>query len=243
MDEAKEYGFEQDSVSSRALVVGDPERADKSAEFLSDPLTIWDKREYRVITGGYRGQRITIASHGVGASGAAVMFERLFKGGVKIIIRAGTCGALVAGVPDGGIIIGTGAIRADGITQNMIPMEYPAVSNCQITQILQETAKKLKHGISSAGIILTDGLYFPYPYIESRIDMWAELGAVAIEMEFATLLIQASIHKARAGGIFVTDGNVIEEPDPWAVNPEQEVIARGKEKMIEIALEALVKLA
>ncbi|MFO8241010.1 MAG: hypothetical protein R6T90_08435 [Dissulfuribacterales bacterium] len=243
MAETKEYGLEPEFVSSHALVVGDPERADKAAGLLSDPETVWNKREYRVFTGDYKGKKVTIASHGVGASGAAVMFERLFKKGVKTIIRAGTCGALVAGVPDGGIIIGTGAIRDDGLSQNMIPMEYPAVSDCQVTQVLQETAQTLNHEISSVGIILTDGLYFPYPYVESKIDMWAELGAVAIEMEFATLLIQASIHKARAGGIFVSDGNVIEEPDPWAVNPDQEVVARGKEKMIEIALEALVKLA
>jgi uridine phosphorylase len=178
----------------------------------------------------------------VGASGAAFIFERLFKAGVRTVIRAGTCGAMVAGVPDGSIIIGTAAIREDGLSQNMVPMEFPAVADCEITRALQESARTLGSEPFWKGVVLTDGLYFPYPYVASKIDMWGELGAVAIEMEFATLLIQASIHKARAGGIFVSDGNIVEEPDPMAVDPDKEITSIGIQRMIEIALNALAGL-
>ena len=90
--------------------------------------------------------------------------------------------------------------------------------------------------------MITDGLYFPYEYQPSFLDLWPKLGAVAIEMEFATLLIQASIHGARAGGIFTSDGNVIEEPDPWAVNASKDIIISGKKIMLEIAINALAEL-
>ena len=227
------------TVASHALVVGDPDRAEQAAANLEDPQIVLDRREYRIYTGKFEGRRITIASHGVGASGAAFIFELLFNAGMQTVIRAGTCGAMVADIPDGGIVIGTAAIREDGLSQNMVPMEFPAVADCEIIRALQESSRTLGYEPFWKGVVLTDGLYFPYPYVPSKIDMWGKLGAVAVEMEYATLLIQASIHKARAGGIFVSDGNIVEEPDPMAVDPDKEIISKGIQRMIEISLNAL----
>ena len=235
-------GFNPQNVASHALVVGDSQRAADAAQLLTDPVMIWDRREYRAYTGTKDGKKITICSHGVGASGAAMIFEVLFNAGVKTIIRAGTCGALVAGVPDGGLIIGTGAIRSDGITQAMVPMEYPAICDRHVVRALEDCATEMGFTDTPVGIVLTDGLYFPYPYVESLVDMWPKLGAVAIEMEFATLLVQAGIHAARAGGIFTSDGNVIDEPDPWKVDSSREVVRQGIHNMLRVAIAALVRL-
>jgi uridine phosphorylase len=235
-------GVDINQVNSHVLVVGDPQRVNDAAEFLDNFEPLWDGREYRAVNGSYRGKNITICSHGVGASGAAYIFEVLFNGGAKTVIRAGTCGAMVAGIPDGGMIIGTGAIRADGITQNMVPMEFPAIADRHVISALEQAAEKRGFVDLPTGIVITDGLFFPYEYMPSYLDLWPKLGAVAIEMEFATLLIQASIHGARAGGIFTSDGNVIEEPDPWAVNPDRDVVSSGKKIMLEIAIDALAEL-
>lgn len=242
MAKAKAHGVDPERVASHALVVGDPRRASDAAGFLQDAALIWDEREYRIFSGNYKGKPITICSHGVGASGAATIFEVLFNAGVRVVIRAGTCGAMVRTVQDGGIIIGTGAIREDGLSQSMVPMEYPAISDRHVVRVLEEVSRELGHPDVCVGVVLTNGLFYPSPYVPYRIDMWQELGAVAIEMEFATLLIQAGMHGAKAGGIFVSDGNVVEEPDPWKVNPNREVVHQGKTSMIEIALEALSRL-
>lgn len=235
-------GVDINKVSSHVLVVGDPQRVNDAAELLDKIEPLWDGREYRAVNGMYAGKEITICSHGVGASGAAYIFEVLFTGGAKTIIRAGTCGAMVAGIPDGGLIIGTGAIRADGLTAAMVPMEFPAIADRHVVAAIENAAEKQGHKNLPTGIVITDGLFFPYEYMPSYLDLWPKLGAVAIEMEFATLLIQASIHGARAGGIFTSDGNVIEEPDPWAVDPNTEVILKGKQTMLKIAIDALSEL-
>jgi uridine phosphorylase len=234
--------FDPQSVSTHALVVGDPQRASDAAGLLDDAQDIWDQREFKAFTGVKDGKRITVCSHGVGACGAVMIFEHLFKAGVRTVIRAGTCGAMVAGIPEGGLIIGTGAIREDGITRAMVPMEYPAIADRHVVRALEEAAEEMGFEDLCTGIVLTDGLYFPYPYVKSRVDMWPKLGAVAIEMEYAALLVQAGIHGASAGGIFTSDGNVIEEPDPWAVDPFKKEIEEGKMAMLNIALNALTKL-
>jgi uridine phosphorylase len=235
-------GVDLNKVASHVLVVGDPQRVNDAAEFLENIEPLWDGREYRAINGSYAGKNITICSHGVGASGAAYIFEVLFTGGAKTIIRAGTCGAMVAGVPDGGLIIGTGAIRADGVTAAMVPMEFPAIADRHVVSALERAAANHGYTDLPTGIVITDGLFFPYEYQPSNLDLWPKLGAVAIEMEFAALLIQASIHGARAGGIFTSDGNVVEEPDPWAVDPDRDIVTSGKKIMLKIAIDALAEL-
>lgn len=62
----------------------------------------------------YKGISVCVASHGVGATGANVLFEELISIGVKIIIRAGTCGTLLDAQPNGSHLIVTSAVRDDG---------------------------------------------------------------------------------------------------------------------------------
>ena len=66
-------------LADRALVVGDPGRAARVAELLDNATQLTANREYHVYNGTYRGVPVTVASHGVGAAGAAVCFEELAR--------------------------------------------------------------------------------------------------------------------------------------------------------------------
>ncbi len=59
-------------------------------------------------------------------------------------------------------------------------------------------------------------------------------------MEYAALLIVASLRKVRASGIFAVDGNPAEEADMTTHNPHHEIVEQAKQVMIRVALEALV---
>jgi uridine phosphorylase len=107
---------------------------------------------------------------------------------------------------------------------------------------LEDCAREKGSADTPVGIVLTDGVYFPSPHVPSLVDMRPRLGAVAIEMEYAVLLVQAGMHGARAGGIFTSDGNVIEVPDPWKVDANRDVVCRGVQKMLKVAIAALVRV-
>jgi uridine phosphorylase len=231
-------------LTRAALVVGDPQRAAAAAEYLDDVKEIGFNREYRTFTGTYAGAPITIASHGVGAAGASVCFDELMQGGVKTIIRAGTCGAMRPEIKDGELIIGTGAIREDGTSEKLVPITYPAIADRHVVAALEDAARESQHLPVHTGIVLTQG-YFYSGMVPSVVDMWlnANMDLKAAEMELATLLVIASLHGVRAGGIFTSDGNLTGEPDPLAYDPHRRVVKEGVEKMIQVALEALLKMA
>ena len=166
------------------------------------------------------------------------------QGGVTTIIRAGTCGAMRPEINDGELIIGTGAIREDGASERLVPIAYPAIADRHVVAALEEAACKAGCAHIHTGILLTQG-YFYSGILPHVAETWlkAKTDVSAAEMEFATLLVIASMCGARAGGIFTSDGNLTREVDPLAYDPHRLAVREGVDKMLRIALDALVRLA
>lgn len=233
-------------LASHALVVGDPERALEIAQRLDHAEEVGSYREYRTFTGEYCGKRISVASHGVGAGGACVCFEELFRAGVRVALRAGTCAALTEDIADGDLVISTAAIRQDGTTAALVSLAFPAVADWRVVDTLQATAQA--HGVQvHAGITLTDATLYP-GLLPTSLPLWAKAGALCVDMEMAALFVMASLHGAWAGGIMTSDRNLAHAlkvggdlaASPY--EPHREVVARGVQTMITIALEALCRL-
>lgn len=229
-------------IAKNAIVVGDPNRAADAAKLLDNAKEIAFYREYRTFTGEYSGKRITISSHGVGAAGASICFDELFKCGVRNIIRAGTCGTMVEGINDGDLIIATGAIREDGCSEKLAPMSYPALADRHIITALEDASIEMGIKKLNVGVILTQGYFYP-GILPTALDLWLPTGRVlGVEMELAALLVIAGLQGVRAGGIFTSDGNMTKESDPKEYNPHRDVVEKGKINMLKLALRALTEL-
>lgn len=224
-----------------ALVVGDPARARRAAELLSDVRQLGDNREYLSFSGQFRGAPVTVASHGVGAAGAAVCFEELCRGGVTRIIRAGTAGGIQPEVTDGDLVVAIGAVRDEGLTGHLVPPGYPAVADPALVMTLRAQAEQTGATVHS-GIVLTSDCFYPMDVIEQDQRMWQRAGVVAVEMESAALLVIAALHGVAAGAVFAIDGNPLATADKSMTDyqPFREVVAQATNRAVESALAALV---
>jgi uridine phosphorylase len=232
-------------LATRALVVGDPNRAAQAAQLLDKPQQIGNNREYLTYTGTYHGVELTVASHGIGGAAASVCFAELFQGGVHTIVRAGTCGALLETIDDGQLILATGAVREDGTSPSLVPLSYPAIADRQVLHALEESAAAYGYHQLPAGVVLTQSYLYP-GLLPTTTELWMKAGAVCVEMELATLLVMAGIRNLRAGGIFTSDGNLARRQDadldPQSYDPHRKVVARGIQDMLTVALDALARL-
>jgi uridine phosphorylase len=229
-------------LARRALVVGDPQRAEDASRLLAEARLVGSNREYVTYFGKVAGEPLVVCSHGVGAAGASVCFTELLDGGVEVIVRAGTCGALKEEIDDGSLIVGTAAIREDGTSDQLIPLAYPAFADAGVVQALEKAASA--QGKFYSGVVLTQAHLYP-GLQPSTVDLWCKAGAVAIEMEYAALLVIASLRGARAGGIFTSDGNLVRKQAALSsenYDPHREVVKQGVQRMLQAALEALAQL-
>lgn len=230
-------------LSDRVLVVGDPKRAEKAAGLLNDAMPIAKNREYHSYSGTYNGKKVTVVSHGIGAAGAACCFEELCRGGAKFIVRAGTAGGVQPNVVDGDLLIATGAVRCDGYSELVVPMNYPAVSDLEVTSKLVEKAKD--SGLTAhAGLVLTSANFYPSPILGNDQAMWRDAGVMGVEMEVAALLITASIHRVRAGAVLAIDGNPLKDEDETMTSyePDRDIVAKAVEATLEVSLNTLISL-
>jgi uridine phosphorylase len=229
------------SITPYVLTVGDPDRAMQFSQRLEEARQVGRFREYHTYQGSFRGVPITITSHGVGGAGAAIAFEELAQGGAKTIIRLGTCGSNLPDVRSGGLLIATAAVREDGVTERLAPLSYPAICDPDVTRALIESAKAHPKVTFGSGVIMTSGVF--YPGAIPRSDIWRQLPVIGGEMEMAVLAIVGALRGVRVGGIFTVDGNEEAGADMTGYNPHREVVAQGKERMIEVALDAVSRLA
>lgn len=223
-----------------AIVCGDPRRAEAIAGKLTEVKELAFAREYRTFAGQYNGVRLAVVSHGVGSPGAAVCFEELIKGGVTTLIRVGTAGSYSADHPAGSLIVSTAAVRAEGLTKQLVPDGFPAVADSDIVNALYETALE-SEGIVKKGITVTLDVFFS-GVVEVPHKQYKASGALAVEMEIAALYVIAALRGARAGAILALDGyadsDLAEEYDPHT-----DLVAKAVEREIDTALGAILKLA
>ena len=229
-------------LPSIAMVMGDPARVRQAANLIEDPTDLWLTHGFLGIQGTYRERPILLCSHGVGASGASLAFERLFRSGVKSIIRAGTCGSMQPGVKEGALVIATAAIRGDGTSSQILPLEYPAVADYRIVDSLQSAARAHGYPEVHTGLVWSSGVFYHTPFVSSGEEIWTQAGALAGEMELALLFVMAGCYGAAAGGILAVEGGTDEDLDPWSGGSERDLSVAATRAMLEIGLEALVSV-
>ena len=228
-------------IHPRVITCGDPARAEKISKKLTDVKCLAKNREFWSYSGLYKDVPVTVTSHGVGAGGAAIAFESLYRAGAKVIIRVGTCGGMQDGIDAGSIIIATGACREEGVTEKMIPLSYPAIADGEVVASLTQSARDL--GIEfHKGLILTQALFYA-SLLESRVKLYAKAGIKAMENEAAALLVVASLHGIKAGTILAADAKAFELVGVDNYKPEEGLVHKAVEDEIKIALEAIVKVS
>lgn len=220
------------------IVCGDPGRVLTISEYLDDSVEVAYSREYRAVNGVYKGKKISVVSHGVGASGAAVCFEKLSQLGVKRIIRVGTAGSYSEENPPGTILIADSAAREEGVTHQLVPSGMPAIANFEILSALKQAVEKTDFQYNIGTIVTLDAFFtgvLSFPHKEYKLS-----GALGAEMELAALYIVARMRNIKAGGVVALDGYA--DKDLVGYNPDKEFVHRAVEAAITIALDAFVEL-
>ncbi len=222
-------------LAERVLLPGDPGRALALAQLLIEgPLMFNHHRGLWGYTGPARadGQPLTIQSTGMGGPSAAIVLQELIELGVRRAIRVGTCGALDGGLKLGDLVVAHEALAADGTSRNLGAGERIAADR-ELTAALADAA----NGNATSTIVSTDLFYEPD---RGREREWLTAGAIAVEMEAATLFaVGARAHIPVACVLAVSDllGG---DPEQGRERIDDDALLAAAEAMGHAAVSALV---
>jgi purine-nucleoside phosphorylase len=182
-------------LAPRALLPGDPGRALALAQLvLSEPRMFNHNRGLWGYTGAAAdGEPMTIQSTGMGGPSAAIVLEELCDLGLAVAIRVGTCAALDARLGLGDLVVAESALACDGASR-ALGAGAAVAADTALVAALQDAAGA--DGARTGTVVSTDLFYDRDP---ERGAGWRRHGALAVEMEAATLLRVAELREIRVG--------------------------------------------
>jgi uridine phosphorylase len=217
-------------LAPRVLLPGDPGRALLIAQaVLTEPKMFNHNRGLWGYSGtAADGEPLTVQSTGMGGPSAAIVISELCDLGAHTLLRTGTCGGLQAGLELGQLLVVTEAIADDG-TSRALGADGHVRADAGLLARLIEAAG----GPPPSGPVVSTDLFYDTP--EGTERRWIADGALAVEMEAATLFTLAARRRVRAGALLIVTDTLL--PARRRIAPEP--LRAAELRLGEVAAAAL----
>ncbi len=222
-----------ETVAKRVVVAGDPARVEHVKELLEEPRLVNTRRAFLTYTGAYRGVPVTVAAHGVGFPSSGIVFEELSMVGAKLIVRFGTCGAMVPGMRIGDVVVPTGAAYYPGGAFYQYVREWvccPAVPSFDVVRTLVEELEKAGIRHSAGPVVSSDAFYAEDPEFAKK---WSSRGVIAVEMECAGLFTLGLMRNVKTGAALLVSDSLVEHLGYATAEELREYVLRTARALLE----------
>ncbi|MCE4626013.1 MAG: nucleoside phosphorylase [Desulfurococcales archaeon] len=205
------------------FIMGDPGRVRLLSKELRHVEILNEERGYLVVSGATpRGDKIALASHGIGGPSLLIAVEELFMYGGKKFIRLGTAGGFSGKTKLLDVVVASASSMIPGTcglslyTQKIVP---PLAASPYLLQWAVNALKSSPIEFRIAPVFCSDSFYAETPGI---LEDASRLGALAVEMETAALYALAGIRGFEALSVLVisnvigSEGEVYSDPSMLA---------------------------
>ena len=207
--------MKEGDVADFVILPGDPGRVETIANHFDTAEVVAHNREYKTMTGKYKGRSVSVTSTGIGCPSTAIAVEELGNIGAKTFVRMGTSGAMQEFTRVGDKVIATGAVRYEGTSVQYMPIEFPAVASHDMVTALVNSASDAKLNYHTGVVQSKDSFYGQHSPEDMPIasellqkwDAWIKGGVLCSEMEAATLFVVGSYRKLRTGAVLLVAGD------------------------------------
>jgi purine-nucleoside phosphorylase len=222
-------------IAPRVLLPGDPLRARWIAErFLDDARCYSSVRNMLGFTGTVRGVPVSVQGTGMGQPSLSIYVTELLREyGVRQLVRAGSCGALVQSLSLGDVVLAISASTDSAMNRIRFEgLDYAATADFSLLRAAVESAESRQLGARVGSVFSADSFYSDRPELVART---AEYGVVAVEMEANALYTLAAGHRRQALAVCTVSDHVLRGESMSAEQRETSFV-----EMASICLEAML---
>ncbi|MBK7722124.1 MAG: nucleoside phosphorylase [Austwickia sp.] len=159
---------------------------------ISGPVPVW--------VGRYAGQDVALADLPVGAPAATIVLERLLLFGVRTVVAAGSCGALVP-FEEGEFVVPTRALRDEGTSYHYLPAARWVDTDTSLRRACTAAIEDAGLTYAECATWTTDAFLRETPAV---IAARRAQGCQVVDMECAALAAVAQFRGARFAQILYT---------------------------------------
>ena len=171
---------------------------------------------------------------GVGAPATATIVDLFCALRVEQFLIIGMAGGLQPNLQTGNLVLSTGAIRGEGVSQHYLPESEIVESSSEILAGLSQSLTAKKHLYSSGVTWTTDA---PFKEMKSEVLAYQNRGVLAVDMEAAAMLAVARAnHRSGLAAFSVTDSLA---DGKWVMPKDLSPAREGLFILFESALDSL----
>ncbi len=227
-----------------AIVPGDPQRVEKIAKLMKNPVYLASHREFLTWRAELDNKTVIICSTGIGGPSTSIAVEELAQLGIRTFLRIGTTGAIQNNINVGDVLVTTAAVRLDGASLHFAPIEFPAVANFDCTKALVQAAESLDVKFHT-GITASSDTFYPgqerYDTFSGRViksfqgsmKEWQAMKVMNYEMESATLFTMCASQGLQAGMVSGVIVNRVQQE-----RPDMGLMEKAESEAIKVVIQA-----
>ena len=181
---------------------------------------IGDSGMFTSYSGYYKNAHITVVSGGSGSSEAElILYDFMEFTDASTFLRVGGSGGIGVGVEPGDVVISTGIVRDEGMTQSYIPAGYPAFCNYEVINAMVQAAETIVCKPYHLGVTLScDSDYvgcgrpgiggYMQPWNIEKVGIYNRAGVLNGDRESAAIVTLSNLFGRRGGSICSVSDNI-----------------------------------
>ncbi|WP_449376425.1 purine-nucleoside phosphorylase [Bacillus safensis] len=226
-------GAEKGQIAETVLLPGDPLRAKYIADtYLEDVDCYNEVRGMYGYTGTYKGKRVSVQGTGMGVPSISIYVNELIQSyDVQNLIRVGSCGAIKRDVNVRDVILAQTSSTDSQMNRVAFgPIDYAPCADFDLLKKAYDTAEAKNVAVRVGNVFTADQFYNEKP-----LELMAQYGILAIEMETTALYSLAAKFDRKALSILTVSDHVLTGEETTAEERQTTF-----DEMILIALDSVL---
>jgi len=187
------------------IISGQMQRAQRCLQYLENPVKNFSFLGYTFWTGTYKGKKVTVGNGGFYAPDSAFVTEILCVGGIKTLVRLGSCGGMQQEMTVGDFVVVDKVIRGDGATRYYVDDNFVSQVDKSLTTKLAEIFQKVGK-VYQGACWTTDAMF---RVTKEIVNSYIEKGAMCVDMVTSPFVTISNVYKTSVAAVLVVSDNLL----------------------------------
>ncbi len=167
-------------------------------EGMAEPFPLWACFHTTMFAIKLEGVACGIIARTIGGPYAVLIAEQLQASGARIIIGLTSAGRLAPNLPLPCLVVATTAVRDEGTSYHYLPASAEVACPTPVVADLERELTATGWSVRSGKVWTTDA---PYRETKAQLEKWAGEGALAVEMQTASLFAFGMARQASVASV------------------------------------------
>jgi AMP nucleosidase len=183
---------------------------------------------------------VSIINYGMGSANAATIMDLLSARNPKGVLFLGKCGGLKRSTEIGHFILPIAAIRGEGTSNDYFPPEVPALPSFKLHKFVSNKIVEHHHEYRTGVVYTTNRRLWEWD--ESFKSYLKKIGAIAIDMETATLFIVGYANQIARGALLLVSDLPMMPEGVKTEDSDKEVTKNFVDLHLQLGIEAMTEI-